>query len=77
MAGDPIALEQWKFELKKHDEQSKVYRDFLANLYSIVLGQCTEALVDKIMSHTDNVEANQNRILLLCIIKQLTYSFED
>ena len=75
--GDPIALKRWQLELKKHDEQSRGVQRNLAYLFSVVLGQCTEALADKIKSHIDYVGANQNGILLLCIIKQLSYSFED
>ena len=53
------------------------YTDFLANLYNIVMGQCTTVLEDWIKSHIDYTTGNQNGVELLCIIKQLTYSFED
>ena len=69
-AGDTIAMERWKIELKKYDEQTEVFTDFLANLYSVVIGQCTEALADKIKSHVNYARASQNGIRLLQIIKQ-------
>ena len=76
-AGDAIAMERWKIYLKKYDEQTEALTDFLANLYSVVISQCTEALEDKIKSHVDYTRASQNGTRLLKIVKQLTYSFED
>ena len=55
----------------------EAYTDFLANLYTVVISQCTEALADKLKSHVDYARVNQNGIRVLQIIKQLTYSFED
>ena len=72
-----IALEWWKLQIRKYDEQTEAYNGFLTNLHSIVMGQCTDALADKIKSHIDYATANQDGIYLLRIIKQLTYSFED
>ena len=76
-AGDRIVVERWKMDLKKYDEQTEAFTDFLANLYSIVISHCTEVLADKIKSHVDYARANQNSIRLLEIVKQLTYSFKD
>ena len=76
-AGDTIVVEQWKVDLKKYNEQTEAFTDFLANLYSVMIGQCTEALADKTKSHVDYARVNQNSIRLPQIIKQLTYSFKD
>ena len=43
-----IAIERWKLALKRYDEQTEAYQDYLANSYSLVLGRCTETLEDKI-----------------------------
>ena len=76
-AGDAIAMERWKIDLKKYDEQTEAFTDFLANLCSVMIGQCMEALAEKIKWHVDYTRANQNGIRVLQIIKQLTYSFQD
>ena len=75
--GDSLVLERWKIQIKHYEDQWDTNRDFLANLYNLVIGQCTETLEDKIKSHGDFAAANQNGILLLQIIKSMTYSFED
>jgi hypothetical protein len=46
-------------------------------LYNVVLGQCSDALQDKLKSNADYPAAYQDGIALLTIIKVLTYSFED
>jgi hypothetical protein len=42
-----------------------------------VLGQCTEALEERLKSHKDFPTAHNDGVALLQIIKQLTYSFEE
>jgi hypothetical protein len=42
-----------------------------------VLGQCTEALEERLKSHEDFPAAHNDGVALLQIIKQLTYSFEE
>ena len=51
--------------------------NFQAGLYNVIFRQCTNALQDKLKSHTDFPEAYQDRIALLTIIKTLTYTFEE
>ena len=41
-----IAVELWKLELKDYRDKAQHYENFKAGLYSLVLGQCTEALED-------------------------------
>jgi hypothetical protein len=74
---NPIAFEMWKLELKEHKVKEQEYANFRAGLYNVVLGQCTEALQDKLKSHTDYPNAYQDGIALLTIIKTLTYTFEE
>ena len=76
-AGDNIAFERWKIELKKHADREEAHVNFLARLYTVVLGQCTEALEDRLRSHTGWLHAQQNGIRLLQMIKTITYTFED
>jgi hypothetical protein len=42
-----------------------------------VLGQCTEALEERLKLHEDFPTAHNNGVALLQIIKRLTYSFEE
>jgi hypothetical protein len=53
------------------------YANFRAGLYNVVLGQCTEALEERLKSHQDFPSAHNDGVALLQIIKQLTYSFEE
>jgi hypothetical protein len=53
------------------------YANFRAGLYNVVLGQCTEALEERLKLHQDFPAAHNDRVALLQIIKQLTYSFEE
>jgi hypothetical protein len=39
-----LQLELWKIEIREYQVRDLAYRNFLASLYSLVLGQCTEAL---------------------------------
>ena len=71
---NPIAFEMWKLEVKDYRTKEQEYSNFRAGLYNVVFGQCTEALQDKLKSHTDFLNAYQNGIALLTIIKTLTYT---
>jgi hypothetical protein len=75
--GDQIAFEMWKLDIKEHRVKEQEYSDFRAGLYNVVFGQCTEALQDKLKSHTDFPNAYQDGIALLTIIKTITYTFEE
>jgi hypothetical protein len=70
-------MELWKLKLKSFQIRTEEYDNFHAGLYNVVLGQCTEALQDKLRSHSDFPNAYQNGIALLVIIKTLTYAFEE
>jgi hypothetical protein len=72
-----IAFEIWKLEIKDFRVKEQEYSNFRAGLYNVVLGQCTEALQDKLKSHTNFPNAYQDGIALLTIIKTLTYTFEE
>jgi hypothetical protein len=72
-----LAVEIWKMELKEHREKIQHYQNFRAGLYNVVMGQCTEALEDRLKLHEDYPAANNDGIALLVIIKRLTYSFEE
>ena len=37
---DPVAFELWKVELKKHTEKQEAYTNFLARLFTVVVGGC-------------------------------------
>ena len=41
------------------------------------MGQCTEALKERLNSHEDFIGANQNGIALLILIRSLLYTFEE
>jgi hypothetical protein len=72
-----IAFEMWKLEIKEFRVKEQEYPNFQAGLYNLVLGQCTEALQDKLKSCTHFPNAYQDGIAVLMIIKMLTYTFEE
>ena len=76
-AGDQVAFELWKMDLKEYREKLKVYANFRAGLYSLVLGQCTDALQERLKSHQDYLGASQDGIALLIIIRSLIHTFEE
>jgi hypothetical protein len=50
------------------------YSNFRAGLYNIVFGQCTEALQDKLKSHSDFPKAYHDGMARLVIINALIYT---
>ena len=79
-APDPtnvVGFEMWKLDIKDHRAKQLAYSNFRAGLYNVVFGQCTEALQDKLKSHTDFPNAYQDGIALMAIIKTITYTFEE
>ena len=76
-AGDQVAFKLWKMDLKEYREKLKVYANFRAGLYSLVLGQCTDTLQERLKSHHDYLRASQDGIALLVIIRSLIHTFEE
>ena len=54
-----------------------MFANFRAGLCSLVLGQCTDALQERLKSHHDYQAANQDGIALLVIIRSLIHTFEE
>ena len=75
--GNQVAFEIWKMDIKGYREKLKVFANFRAGLYSLVLGQCTDALQEQLKSHHDFQNANQDSIALLVIIWSLIHTFEE
>ena len=75
--GNQVAFELWKMDIKEYCEKLKVFANFRAGLYSLVLGQCTDALQERLKSHCDYKDANQDGIRLLVIIRSLIHTFEE
>ena len=53
------------------------YTNFHSDLYNLVMGQCSEALKERLKSHEDFMDANQNSIALLILICSLLHTFEE
>ena len=75
--GNQVSFEIWKMDIKEYREKLKVFANFRAGLYSLVLGQCTDALQERLKSHHDFLNANQDGIALLVIIRSLIHTFEE
>ena len=74
---DTTAFELWKLYIKDHQMKLQEFENFKADLYSLVMGQCTEAMQDWLCSHQDFPAATQNGIALLVIIWSLIHTFEE
>ena len=79
-APDPanqVAFERWKYVYKEYMNKLQEYTNFRSGLYNLVMGQCTEALKERLKSHEDFMDANQNGIALLTLIRSLLHTFEE
>ena len=79
-APDPanqVAFERWKYVYKEYMNKLQEYTNFRSGLYNLVKSQCTEALKECLKSHEDFMDANQNGIALLTLIRSLLLTFEE
>jgi hypothetical protein len=72
-----LQMELWKLDVKEYRQKLSEYTSFRAGLYSLVLGQCTPAMEDRLRSHQGFLEAHQDGIQLLELIKSLLHTFEE
>ena len=70
--GDQVAFKIWKMDIKEYHEKLKVFANFRAGLYSLVLGQ-----QESLKSHHDFQNASQDGIALFVIIQSLIHTFEE
>ena len=75
--GNQVAFERWKYVYKEYMTKVQEYMNFRSGLYNLVMGQCTEALKERLKSHDDFIGANQNGVALLILICSLLYTFEE
>ena len=79
-ASDPanqVAFEQWKYVYKEYMNKIQEYTNFHSGLYNHVMGQWSKALKECLKSHEDFMNANQNGIVLLTLIRSLLHTFEE
>ena len=74
---DVAEFEVWKLDIRDHRAKSQEYENFQAGLYTLVLGQCSEATEDRLRSHAEFDNANLDGASLLVIIKTLLHTFEE
>ena len=75
--GNQVAFQQWKYVYKEYMTKIQEYMSFRSGLYNLVMGECTEALKDRLKSHEDFIGTNQNGITLLILIHSLLHTFEE
>lgn len=71
-----LQVKRWELALRTHQAKTKAYANFRAGLYSVVLGQCTEALKAKLEACTEFIRASQDGIALLQLIWMIIHTFE-
>jgi hypothetical protein len=74
---DVAEFEVWKLDIRDHRAKAQEYENFRAGFYTLVLGQCSEAMEDRLRSHVKFDNANLDGTSLLIIIKTLLYTFEE
>ena len=71
-----VAFERWKYVYKEYMNKMQEDTNFHSSLYNLVMGQCSEALKERLKSHGDFMDVNQNGIALLILIHSLLHTFE-
>ena len=72
-----VEVEKWKRELRVVEDKKQAYSDFRAGLYSVIMGQCTLSMRERVQSHKDYSTAQGDGIALLGIIKNVMHSVEE
>ena len=75
--GNQVTFQRWKYTYMEYMIKMQEYTNFHSGLYNLVMGQCTEALKERLKSHEDFIGANQNDIALLILIRSLFHTFEE
>ena len=70
---------KWEMKMKEIYRTQEDIKRLVQKLYSLVLGQCTDALVARIEAHSKYTAASVVRdgIELLAIIKSICFNFQD
>jgi len=75
---DVFEMEDFKEEKKEYRVKSRKNSNFKSGFHTVIYGQCTESLKDKLKSHADFEEMRHDGIALLrMIIKVIMYSFKQ
>ena len=76
---DMLAVEEWKFAYKAREEKLEAYSTFRAALYSLLWGQCTPLLKDKLKACNEYgaILHNRDGIELLRLIKKTTFTHDS
>jgi len=82
--GDPTKVDQaakylWEQEVKEVIRDKRDLKRGIEQLYSLVIGQCSEAMIARVNNHSDyaKVLADRDGIGLLVIIKSICFNFHD
>ena len=76
---DETEVELYKLALREYVEQSRKQRQDIRKMYSVVLGQCTDAMLNKIRAIDDYEEFNDKAdcARLLSEIRKITYLTDE
>jgi hypothetical protein len=69
----------WEMQMKEIYRTQEDIKRLVQKLYSLVLGQCTDALVARVEAHSKHAmtSAARDGIKLLAIIKSICFNFQD
>ena len=76
---DLIEVEEWKLNYKAREEQMLVYEGFRSSLFSLLLGQCTPLLRDKLRAKSEYqpIQDKRDGVALLKLIKATTFTYDS
>ena len=78
-SADPADKFMWETEVQQTSRKREKVEDQIQQLYSIVLGQCTDAMVARIEAHADYMATSDasDGVALLVMIKSISFYFHD
>ena len=76
---DAITVEEWKMAHKAREDKLILYENFRAALYSLIWGQCTPLMKDKLQAKAKFADVKKTRdgLALLALIKETTFTFDS
>jgi hypothetical protein len=72
-------FKKWEMELKEYSDRKKTLTGNNEALFSLVYGQCSDMMCQKIKSLNEfkEISSNSNRVALLALIKNTAYNYQE
>jgi hypothetical protein len=72
-------MKMWETRLTQFVKREEIRSDNIKTLYSLIWGQCSDAMQERLMAHPDysEVQASKNGIELLKCVKTIMYNYQS